>query len=145
VETVKYYELIHGSESVLLVVECFRGTVAELLNVLYFFVVVLPIKGTSLHQLLLADQKTTGELKKEILIMSGDPNAVLQAAKKQLNECDKDIGAIRAVLRGLGTTAEHEAVNELTLEWLNPPVRVSRMFFLYAFISVPARMERVMT
>ena len=55
--------------------------------------------------------------------MSGDPNAILQAAKKQLNECDQEIGAIRAVLRGLGTTAEHEAVNELTLEWSNPPVR----------------------
>ena len=71
----------------------------------------------------------TGKLHQEILIiMSGDPNAILQAAKKQLNECDQEIGAIRAVLRGLGTTAEHEAVNELTLEWLNPPVRRARAF-----------------
>lgn len=51
--------------------------------------------------------------------MSGDPNAVLLAAKNQLNECDKEIGAIRAVLRNLGTEKESEDPNSLTIEWLN--------------------------
>ena len=62
--------------------------------------------------------------------MSGDPSAVLQAAKNQLTECDREIGAIRAVLRGLGPAPADteggaageggEPANELTVEWLNP-------------------------
>ena len=88
--------------------------------------------------------------------MSGDPNAVLQAAKKQLTDCDQEIGAIRAVLRGLGPSSAEteEAGNELTFEWLNPPspVRIKKhtrflaagdcheiwFLLLYAFIIVPA-------
>lgn len=51
--------------------------------------------------------------------MSGDPSAVLQAAKNQLNECDKEIAAIRAVLRGLGSDDGKEEANELIVEWIN--------------------------
>jgi len=54
--------------------------------------------------------------------MSGDPSAVLQAAKNQLNECDKEIAAIRAVLRGLGSDdsgGKDEEANELIVEWIN--------------------------
>ena len=59
--------------------------------------------------------------------MSGDPNAVLQAAKNQLNDCDKKIGAIRAVLRSLGTGDDGpDEPNSLTIEWIVGATKVSK-------------------
>ena len=48
---------------------------------------------------------------------------MLQAAKKQLNDCDKEIGEIRAVLRSLGTGDDEP--NSLTVQWINNKASIS--------------------
>jgi len=53
--------------------------------------------------------------------MSGDPHAVLAAAKKQLHECDQEIADIRSVLRTVGSSSDDEPPNSLTVQWINPP------------------------